>query len=118
MEEMVSAALAAEDADGIGSVAGVATSGGAAAVAGRFGRFLQHGAFAGGEEEIGLNGVLLGVEVVVAAAEGVEGFVCAALDDAARFDDEDLVGAANGGETVGNDKRSAAAHQVLQALLD
>ena len=42
----------------------------------------------------------------------------AALDDAAGFDDEDLIGAADGGEAVGDDEGGAAAHQVRKAFLN
>ena len=42
----------------------------------------------------------------------------AAFDDFAGFDDEDLIGAANGGEAVGDDEGGAAAHQVGEALLN
>jgi len=52
-------------------------------------------AFTGRQEEIGFDGVLLGVEVVVTAAESVQSLVGAALDDAPRFDDENLVGSSN-----------------------
>ncbi len=75
-------------------------------------------AFAGGEEEVGFEAVLAGVEVVVAAAEGVEGLVGAALDDLALLDDEDLVGAADGGEAVGDDEGRAALHEEAEAVLD
>jgi len=64
------------------------------------GRFLGFGdlgffdlvAFAGGEEEVGFEAVLAGVEVVVAAVELVEGLVGSALYDLALFDDTNLVG--------------------------
>ena len=42
----------------------------------------------------------------------------AALDDSPLLDDEDLVGAADGGETVGDDEGGAALHQLRQAGLD
>ena len=42
----------------------------------------------------------------------------AAFDDAAGFDDQDLFGAANGRESMGDDERGAAAHQVAQPFLD
>src|SRR5215471_5992129 len=107
-----SAALPAEDADGVGEIgaaarvaATVSGSGRGLASGRRFGtcKFVQAGAFAGREEEIGLDGVLLGVEVVVAAAERVERFVRAAFDDAPRLHDEHLLGAANRGEPVRDD---------------
>jgi len=69
-------------------------------LAGCAGRFLGFGdlgffdfvAFAGGEEEVGFEAVLAGVEVVVAAVELVEGLVGSALYDLALFDDTNLVG--------------------------
>ena len=42
----------------------------------------------------------------------------ATLDDAAVFNDQDLVRAANGGEAVRDDEGGAAAHQVGEALLN
>jgi hypothetical protein len=45
----------------------------------------------GDEEEVGVSG-LVGVEVVVAAVELVEGLVGSALYDLALFDDKNLVG--------------------------
>ena len=75
-------------------------------------------AFAGGEEEVGFQAVLAGVEVVVAALHGVELVVVAALDDEAAFDDEDLVGAADGGEAVGDDEGGAADHELVEAGLN
>ena len=62
--------------------------------------------------------MLFCVEVVVAAALGVERFVRAAFDDAAAFDDQDLLGAAYGGQPVRDHKCRAPAHQVAQPFLD
>ena len=58
------------------------------------------------------------VEVAVAAVEVVEGLVGATLDDPSLLDDEDLVGAADGGEAVGDDEGGAALHEVAEAMLD
>src|SRR5579863_9721098 len=41
-----------------------------------------------------------------------------ALDDSPRFNHQDLVGAADGRQPVGDDKRRAALHQVRQPFLD
>jgi len=60
------------------------------------GFFLDFVAFAGGEEEVRLEAVLAGVEVVVAAAEAVERLMGSALQNQAGLDDQDLVGAADG----------------------
>ena len=62
--------------------------------------------------------MLARVEVVVAATEGVELVVVAALDDEALFDNKDLVGAADGGKAVRDDEGGAALHELLQAGLD
>ena len=75
-------------------------------------------AFAGGEEEIGFEAVLAVVEVAVAAVEVVEGLVGSALDDDALLDDENLVGAADGGETVSDDEGGASLHEEVEAVLD
>ncbi len=56
-------------------------------------------AFSWGEEEVLFEAVLSGVGVEVASVEGEEVLVGAAFDDVSGFDDEDLVGAADGGET-------------------
>lgn len=42
----------------------------------------------------------------------------AAFDDLAVFHDEDLVGAADGGEAMGDDEGGAAAHEVGETFLD
>ncbi len=80
--------------------------------------FLHRVAFAGREKQVLLEAVLLGVELVVAAAELEQRLMRAALDDAAAFDHQDLIGAADGREPVGDDERRAALHQVREALLD
>src|SRR5205814_10173839 len=110
--------LAAEEADGVGE-GGVACGPVAVGAGWGLGAVGFSGvAFAGREEEIGLDGVLLGVEIEVASAHGVERFVGAALDDAAGLDHKDLFGAADGGKTVGNDKCGASAHEIAKAFLD
>src|SRR5579871_213142 len=50
--------------------------------------------------------------------EFVEGLVGAAFDDLSLFDDEDLLGATDSGETVGYDEGCAALHEVAQAVLN
>src|SRR5207244_690251 len=103
------AGLAAQDADGVRDTGTTATVG----AAGGFAGFLQGCAFAGRQEEIGLDGVLFGVEVVVAAALRIEAFVRAALDDAAGLHDEDLLGAADGGEADRKSTRLNSSHQII-----
>src|SRR5579883_3364823 len=63
-------------------------------------RFFDDVAFAGGEEEVGFEAVLAGIEVEVASAQCVEGFVGAAFDDVSAFDDQDLISPADGREAV------------------
>src|ERR1700756_2619927 len=75
-------------------------------------------AFSGSEEAIGLDPMLAGVEVVVAAAEGVEAFMRAPLYDGAGLNHEDLIRSLNCREPMRDDKRRAALHQITQALLD
>ena len=74
-------------------------------------------AFAGSQKQVRFDAVLLGVEVVVAAAGRVEFLVGPALDDAAGFDHQDLIGAADGREPVRDDERGAALHQVSEAFI-
>ena len=70
----------------------------------RFGREV----FAGIDEPIALEVVLLVVELAVAAVQRQQRLVRAALDDLAAFEDEDLIGAANRGQPVRDDERRAA----------
>src|SRR5947208_9912867 len=62
--------------------------------------------------------MLLSVELVVAAFEGIERCMSAALHNASGLHHQDLVGLAHGGKTMRNYKRGAAFHQVLEALLN
>src|SRR5216684_1866420 len=110
------AVLAANQADRARKAAIALIVGGWFALRGR--GFLRYIALAGSEKEICLDSVLLGVEVVVAATCGVQGFVRPALDDAACLDDEDLIRAPNGGQAMGDDERRAATHQIAQPLLN
>ncbi len=41
-----------------------------------------------------------------------------ALDNSSRLDDQNLIGAANRREPVGDDERRAPAHQLSEALLN
>src|SRR5260370_7168219 len=81
--------LTANDADGIGQ-SGVAPS-----IAARL-DFYARGiilvaAFPWRQEQIGFDGVLFGVEIVIAAPESVEGLVCAALDNAPPLHADNLI---------------------------
>ena len=62
--------------------------------------------------------VLLGVEIEVTAAERVERLMIASLDDAACFDDQDLIGAADRGKPMRDYERGASAHEIREALLN
>ena len=53
------------------------------------------------------------VEIVIAAAERKQLSVIAPLHDAALLDNQNLVGAPNGGEPVGDDERGASLHQLI-----
>src|SRR5713226_9334824 len=87
----VLAALPTDNPNGIGQSRLTATSSVTLIIC-----VLRHGiAFARRQEQIRLHGVLLGVEVKVAATSGVERFMRAALDDASGFDHQDLLGAPN-----------------------
>ena len=66
--------------------------------------------FAGGQEEVHL-GLLAIVEIVVTASGPVEFVVVASLDDQASFHYQNLVGTADGRETVGDHEGRAASHQ-------
>jgi hypothetical protein len=78
----------------------------------------QYIAFAGSEKEICLDTMLFAVEVAVAAARSIQRLVRPAFDDAAGFDDEDLICATNCGQPVGDNKGGAPAHQIAQPLLN
>src|SRR5262252_7667318 len=75
-------------------------------------------ALAGRQKEVGVEPMLAGIEVVVAAAEIVEKFMAAAFDDASLLDYENLIGAPNGGKTMSNDKSRAAFHEIGEAALN
>ena len=70
---------------------------------------------AGIDEPVGFELVLLVVEGPVAPAERDELGVRAALDDLAVLENQNLVGAANGGEPVRDDEGRAPLPQRLQA---
>ena len=54
----------------------------------------------------------------IGATERQQLLVCARLDDAAFFEDDDLVGVDDGREPVRDDERRAAGHQFAQRPLD
>src|SRR6476661_4158069 len=110
-----SVVLAADESDRVGNGRAGASDGGNSLAIAVFG---VGGAFAGGQEEIALDLVLLGVEIVVAASRGVERCMRTAFDDSTAFHDKNLLGAPNGGEAMGDHKGSPAAHQITQSFLN
>src|ERR1700756_2112181 len=74
--------------------------------------FYDHVSFARRQKQICLHPMLLGVQIIITAAHLIKFLVGAALDDLALLDYEDLVGAANGRQTVRNHERSAPLHEV------
>ena len=73
---------------------------------------------AGVDEQVLLVLVLLIVQVSVASFLRHELFVRATFDDLAVFEDQDLIGAADGREAVGDDEGGAALAQIPKAFLD
>src|SRR5580700_6465895 len=80
--------------------------------------FLQHVPFAGREKEVLLDAVLLSVELVVSATEFKQRLMRSALDNTATLDHQDLIGAADGRQPVGDYERGASLHQVGESLLN
>src|SRR5438045_3688784 len=58
------------------------------------------------------------IERGVFSAGGDELAVGAALDDAAGFDDQNLVGGHDGAESVGDDEGGAAGEKLIERMLD
>src|SRR5208282_5905447 len=92
-------------------------------IAARFGlsipRADRHGiALARSQKEIALNAVLLGIEIVIAAAHGVEFFVGAVFDNLSLLDDQNLIGAADRRKPMRDHERGAPLHQVGKTLLN
>src|SRR5579864_9045256 len=74
--------------------------------------FDDHVSFARRQKQIRLHPMLLGVQIIITAAHLIKFLVRATLDDLALLDYEDLVGAANGRQTVRDHKCSAPLHEV------
>src|SRR5262249_18367337 len=70
------------------------------------------------DEAIEFEAVLLVVELAVASALAEQLLVGAALHDLAALQDQDLVGALDGGEAVRDHERGPAAAQRAQSILD
>src|SRR5579863_6995810 len=80
-------------------------------------RFDGYGiAFPGSEEKILFDSMLACVEIVIAAAGGVELGMSAAFDDSPLLHHHDLIGAADGGQAVRNDERGASLHEISESL--
>src|SRR5450755_2959747 len=62
--------------------------------------------------------MLARIEIVVAAARGVELRMRAPLYDLSLLHDHNLIGAANGRKAVRDDERSASLHEIRKTLLD
>src|SRR5580704_2591860 len=73
---------------------------------------------AGREKQILLHAMLSGVQIVVAAARGIELLVRAMLDDSSLFHHQNLVSAADGREPVRDYKCGAALHEIRKAVLN
>lgn len=58
------------------------------------------------------------VEVGISAAEGDQFVVGPAFDDRAGLEDEDAVGVADGGETMGDDEAGATFEEPFERVLD
>ncbi len=69
-------------------------------------------------EQVRLQVVLPGVEVVIAAAEGEQLLVAAALDDLPLLQHQDRVRPADGRQPVGDDEGRPPLHQLGQPFLD
>src|ERR1044072_943633 len=74
--------------------------------------------FPGIDELVSLETILLVVQLLIASPCGEEFFVGTALDDLTSFQHQNLIGAPNRREPVGNHKRCASATQSLQAVLN
>src|SRR2546426_10251261 len=74
--------------------------------------------FPGSQEQVRLHTVLLRVKLEVASPGGVKRLMCPPLDDAPALDDQDLVGAPDRGQPVGDDEGGPAAHQKREAFLN
>ena len=70
------------------------------------------------------EGDFLQEQILRVAEVGIDAFllhqlrVCAGLDNASVRDDQNPAGSADGGETVGNDKRRAVFCQLVEGMLD
>ncbi len=67
---------------------------------------------------LGFAAELLGVQVVVMPAGSEQFLVRAHLGDLPVVDEDDAVGALDGGQPVGDDEAGASLHQSIHPLLD
>src|SRR5579862_6988731 len=81
-------------------------------------RFRDGIAFAGSEEHVLIESMLPGVHIPIAPVQSEELLVGASFHDVAVFDHQNLIGPANGGQAMGNDKGGAPLHQVGKAFLN
>src|SRR5580700_7232532 len=62
--------------------------------------------------------MLSGIEIVIATVQSIKFFVGAAFDNPSLFDDQDLIGSADGGKAMRDDEGGSPLHQVGKTLLD
>src|SRR5580658_6348167 len=62
--------------------------------------------------------MLPGIEIVIATVQSIKFFVGAAFDNPSLFDDQDLIGSADGGKAMRDDEGGSSLHQVGKTLLD
>src|SRR5580693_761102 len=62
--------------------------------------------------------MLPGIEIVIATVQSIKFFVGAAFDNLSLFDDQDLIGSADGGKAMRYDEGGSSLHQVGKTLLD
>src|SRR5581483_7800453 len=79
---------------------------------------LRREVLAGIDEAIGLELVLLVVQLPVAAVQPQQFGVRAALDDLARFEHQDLIRAADRRQPMRDDERRPPGSQLAEAILD
>src|SRR6185436_16373890 len=74
--------------------------------------------FSGIDELIPLKAILLVVELLIASSGSKQLFMCAALDNLAAFQHQNLIRTANRREAVGDDECSTSPTQRLQSILN